>query len=153
MAQVQDRILPHVQVRAFLPSERDDAMAWVSQPLDKAERDGPEPLPEPTPLGPRLIRSTRPDGVAFAVNGRIPSEDMGSLLTVFDEAVRAHERVRVLDCDGVTLETLRNEALWSLKRRGLEQVERYALVCGPGWMETVARWFTPMVRIQTRHFA
>jgi len=78
---------------------------------------------------------------------------MGSFLTVFDEAVRAHERVRVLDCDGVTLETLRNEALWSLKRRGLEQVERYALVCGPGWMETVARWFTPMVRIQTRHFA
>ena len=52
MAQVQDRILPHVQVRAFLPSERGDAMAWVSQPLDKAERDGPEPLPEPTPSVP-----------------------------------------------------------------------------------------------------
>ena len=156
IAQVQDPILPHVQVRAFGPSERDKAMAWVLQPLDRAERDGTESAPEPSPAV-RLIRTTRQDVVAFEVNGKITSADMGQLITVFDEAMKAHERIRVLvrarDFDGVTFEALRNEALWSVKLRGLKQVERYALVGGPDWTAAVARWFTPLVRVETRHFA
>ena len=71
--------------------------------------------------------------------------------------MKAHERIRVLvrarDFDGLTLEALRNEALWSVKMRGLKQVERYALVGGPDWTAAVARWFTPLVRVETRHFA
>ena len=54
--------------------------------------------------------------------------------------------------DGVSLGALRYEGLWSVKMRGLKQVERYALVGGPDWMETVARWSEPLVRVETRYF-
>jgi len=36
IAWLQDRILPWVEVRSFAPSERDEAMTWVSQPLDES---------------------------------------------------------------------------------------------------------------------
>ena len=48
--------------------------------------------------------------------------------------MKAHERIRVLvrarDFDGVTLEALRNEVLWSGKMRGPKQVECFALAVG-----------------------
>ena len=147
---------PYVQVRPFAPSQRDEAMAWVSQPPDTAENDRSEPSPGPT-RSVRLIKTTRPELVAFEVDGKITREDVGDLIAAFDEAMKAHERIRALvrvrGFDGVTRDALRHEGLWSVKMRGLRQVERYALVGGPAWMETVAGWLTPVVPIKTRHFA
>jgi len=126
-------------------------MAWVSQPAQELEMH-----PEPPGLAVRFIATTRPDVIAFEVNGKISSDDMGLLISTFDEGLRAHERLgvlaRVLDFDGVSLGALRHEGLWTMKMRGLKQVERYALVGGPDWMETVARWSAPLVRVETRHF-
>jgi hypothetical protein len=82
---------------------------------------------------------------------------LGDLIAVFDAAVTARERIRVLvrvrQFDGVTLEALRNEALRSVKMRGLKQVERHAPVGGPDWMTTTAQWVSPLARVETRHFA
>jgi hypothetical protein len=151
LAHVQDRILPHVEVRAFSPPEREEAVAWVSQPAQELEMHTEPPGPAV-----RFIATTKPDVIAFEVNGRISSEDMGLLVKTFDEGLRTHERlrilVRVLDFDGVSLGALQHDGLWSVKLRGLKQVERYALVGGPDWMETVARWSAPLVRVETRHF-
>lgn len=151
LSHVQDRILPHVEVRAFTPTEREEAMAWVSQPAQALETQAEPPGPVV-----RFIATTRPDVIAFEVNGKISSDDMGLLISTFDESLRAHERlrvlVRVLGFDGVSLGALRREGLWSVKMRGLKQVERYALVGGPDWMETVAKWFAPLARVETRHF-
>jgi len=61
--------------------------------------------------------------------------------------------VRVVDFAGVTAEALRHEGLWSVKMRGLQQVERYVIVGGSAWMGEIARWFAPFTRIRTRHFA
>jgi hypothetical protein len=77
-------------------------------------------------------------------------------VSAFEQALTAHERLRVLvrvvSFDGVTLEALREEGLASVKMRGWRQVERYALVGGPAWMAAVTGWATPLTRIQTRHF-
>src|SRR4051794_6057587 len=152
LAQVQDRILPHVEVRAFTPAERDEALAWVSQPAKE-----PEPQKEQPGPAVRFIPTTKPDVIAFETNGKISSADMHLLVSTFDESMQAHERlrvlVRILDFDGVSLEALRHEGLWSVKMRGLKQVERYALVGGPNWMETVAKWSAPLTRVETRHFS
>jgi SpoIIAA-like len=82
---------------------------------------------------------------------------VSDLISAFDEAMKAHERIRALvrvrGFDGVTRQALRHEALWSVKMRGLKQVERYALVGGPDWMDMVARWFTPVFPMETRHYA
>jgi hypothetical protein len=151
IARVQGRILPQIEVRTFAPAERDEALAWASQPVTAVE-------PEPVPASPsvRLIGTTRRDVVAFEVNGRIRQDDMHRLIEVFEHALGDHERLRVLvrvvSFGGVTLEALREEGLASVKMRGWRQVERYALVGGPAWAATFAGWFGPLIRIQTRHF-
>src|SRR4051794_1819005 len=113
LSHVQDRILPHVEVRAFTSTEREEAMAWVSQPAQALETQAEPPGPVV-----RFIATTRPDVIAFEVNGN-SSDDMGLLISTFDERLRARERlrvlVRVLGFDGVSLGALRREGLWSVK--------------------------------------
>jgi ketosteroid isomerase-like protein len=51
IAWVQDRILPWVEVRTFSPSEREEAVTWVSQPLEEpsAQTKSPERQSEVSP--------------------------------------------------------------------------------------------------------
>jgi hypothetical protein len=151
IVQAQGRILPQIEIRTFAPAERDEALAWVARPITAEE-------PEEAPASPsvRLIGTTRPDVVAFEVNGRIRQDDMHRLIEVFERALGDHERLRVLvrvvGFGGVTLKALREEGLASVKMRGWRQVERYALVGGPAWAATFAGWFGSLIRVQTRHF-
>jgi hypothetical protein len=151
IVQMQGRILPQMEVRTFTAGDRDEALAWVAQPITAGE---PEVGPGPPSV--RIIETTRPDAIAFEVNGRIRRDDMHLLVSAFEQALTAHERLRVLvrvvSFDGVTLEALREEGLASVKMRGWRQVERYALVGGPAWIAAVTGWATPLTRIQTRHF-
>jgi SpoIIAA-like len=151
IVQMQGRILPQMEVRTFTAGDRDEALTWVAQPITTGE---PEAALAPPSV--RLIETTRPDVIAFEVNGRIRRDDMHLLVSAFEQALTAHERLRVLvrvvSFDGVTLEALREEGLASVKMRGWRQVERYALVGGPTWMAAVTGWVAPLTRIQTRHF-
>nr|WP_245444001.1 STAS/SEC14 domain-containing protein [Microvirga sp. KLBC 81] len=103
IAHVQARMLPQIGIRAFAPRERDEALAWASQPVTSSE-------PEPVPTAPsvHLIETSRPDMVGFEVNGRIHRDDMRCLITTFEQALGTHERlrmlVRVVNFDGVSLE-------------------------------------------------
>jgi hypothetical protein len=109
-----------------------------------------------SPPSVHLIETTNPNVIAFEVNGRIRREDMRRLIAASDKALNSHERlrilVRVVDFDGIALDALREDGLASIKMRGWKQVERYALVGGPGWMQTVASWSAPLDRTETRHF-
>jgi hypothetical protein len=151
IAQVQGRILPQIEIHTFASGERDEALTWVSQPITTGE---PEAAPAPPSV--HLIETTRPDVIAFEVNGRIRRDDTHLLVRAFEQALDGYERLRVLvrimNFDGVTLEALREEGLASVKMRGWWQVERYALVGGPAWMAAVTGWVAPLTRIQTRHF-
>jgi hypothetical protein len=150
-AQIEDRIFPQIKVRTFAPAERDEALAWVSGPLD-------EPAFEPIQSGPsmRLIETDQPDVLGFEINGRIRRSDMESLIPSFEQALSKRERVRVLalirSFDGLTLDALGAEGLAKLKLKALKQVERYALVGGPDWMETILRQVGSWLPMQTRHF-
>jgi hypothetical protein len=150
-ARVEGAVLPQVEVKVFTPADREEALAWASQPL-------PAPEAEAAPAEPsvRLIETTSPNVIAFEVDGRIRAEDMRRLIATSEEAMKAHEHVNVLvrvsRFDGVGLDAPREEGLASMKMKGWKQVDRYALVGGPAWMATVTGWFTPLVRTQTRHF-
>jgi len=151
VVQVQGRILPQIEIRTFTAGERDAALTWVAQPITISEPEEAKALPSV-----RLLETSRPDVIAFEVNGRIRREDMHLLVRAFEEALAAHERLRVLvrivSFDGVTLEALREEGLASVKMRGWRQIERYALVGSPAWMTSVTGWVAPMTGIQSRHF-
>jgi hypothetical protein len=65
ITQVQDRILPFVDVRSFRPSGREEAMAWVAQHPQRAEPNVAEGAVRPK------VRSPAWDDKARC--GRIPS--------------------------------------------------------------------------------
>jgi hypothetical protein len=65
---------------------------------------------------------------------------------------RLRALVRVRNFDGTTLIALRTEGLVAAKMRGWRQVERYALVGGPAWIEALTRGMAPLVGIETRNF-
>lgn len=149
IARAEQAVLPGIEVKVFQPEEKDAAMVWISEPLPTSE-------PEPTAPSIRLIRTSKPDVVAFEVEGRIGADDTRRMIAAFNQAMDAHDRLRVLVClrtfDGVTLEALRQEGLMAAKLRGWHKVERYALVGGPTWIEGLTRGMAPLVGIETRHF-
>jgi hypothetical protein len=151
VVRAQGYLLPQIKIRTFASGERDEALIWVAQPITAGEPEGAI-----VPPSVHLIETTRPDVIAFEVNGRIRRDDMHLLIRAFEQALGAHERLRVLvrvaHFDGITLEALREEGLASMKMQGWRQVERYALVGGPVWLAAMTGWVAPMTRIQTRHF-
>jgi hypothetical protein len=150
VTQVQSRLIPQMEMRVFTPEERDDALVWISQPLPQLKE---EPPAEPSV---RMIDTDAPDLVAFEIEGRIRAPDMRLLIDRFENAMQAHEKLRVLvrvvDFGGVSVEALRAEGLASVKMKGFRQVSRYAIVGGPDWMKTIADSVTPFVPVQTRRF-
>lgn len=151
IARVEQAILPGIEIRAFTPAEREAALAWVSGPL-------PVVAEEREPAGPsvRTIATTKPDVVAFEVDGRIGADDTRRLVATFGRSLDAHERLRVLArlrrFDGITLAALREEGLFAMKLRAWRQVDRYALVGGPSWLSAMTRGMAPFVGVATRHF-
>jgi len=147
----QGRIIPQIEFRTFTQEERDEALAWASRPVELAQEDS-----APAPASVHMIATTKPNVIAFEVNGQIRSADMRRLISSTREALDAHERLRVLvrvvSFDGVSLDALREEGLVSIKMRGWDQVDRYALIGGPSWMQMVASWVAPFVRAEIRHF-
>jgi hypothetical protein len=152
IAQIQHRLLPQVEIRVFPPAERDAAMEWISLPLPELETDDTEPAKPAV----REIETDQPDLLAFEIDGRIQGSDMRLLIPMFDAAMKAHPKLRVLvrivDFRGITVDALRAEGLVAIKMKGLRQVERYAIVGGPDWMKTTADSLGPWVPVQTRHF-
>jgi hypothetical protein len=151
IARIEDSIFPQIEVRTFTPAERDEALAWASQPLATAEQEA-----EPAPPSVHAIATTRPDVIAFEISGRLRGGDMRRVIAMTDKALKAHEKLRVLlrvrDFDGIGLDALREEGLASIKMRGAKQIDRYALVGGPAWMQIVASWSAPLIATRIRYF-
>ena len=151
ITRIEGAILPQLQMRVFPPAEREEAFAWASQPLPDVHAET-----EPARPAIAMISTTKPDVIAFEIDGRIRADDMRRVIAASEEAMQAHARVRVLvrirNFDGVGIDALRHEGLPAMKLRGFRQVERYALVGGPTWMASLAGWLAPLSRIETRHF-
>jgi len=135
ITQAESALLPGIEMRVFPEADRDAALAWIAEPLP--EQGGGEPEPQ----GPSVsfVGTTRPDVVAFEVNGRLGAVDTRELLRVFNDAMADHDRLRILvlmrDFEGATLGAFREHGLLDAKLRGWHKVERYALVGAPGWRD------------------
>lgn len=153
ITQAESALLPGVEMRAFPEADRNAALSWIAEPLPAQDAG------EPEPQGPSVsfVGTTRPDVVAFEVNGRLGAADARELLRVFDEAMADHDKLRILvlmrDFEGATLSAFREHGLLDAKLRGWHKVERYALVGAPGWLEGLARMIGPTLGIETRTFA
>lgn len=152
IARIQHRLLPQIEMQVFSPAERDVAMDWISQPLPEVKTE------EQESAGPsvRRIETDQPNLIAFEVDGRIRGSDMRLLIPLFDAALEAHPKlrvlVRILNFNGISLDALGADGLVAMKMKGLRQVDRYAIVGGPEWMKSTAERLGPWVPVETRHF-
>jgi hypothetical protein len=152
IVRIEGAVLPGIEMRVFSPSDKEAAMAWVSEPLPARDREA-----APAEPAIQLIETSKPDVLAFEIRGRVGADDTRRLISIFEDAMNKHERLRVLvrvtKFDGVSLDALRQEGLVEAKMRGWKKVERYALVGGPTWMMTTTEWAAPLVQVDTRFFS
>jgi len=92
ITQAEGALLPGVEMRAFPEAERESAWSWITGPLP-AENPGATEQRGPAVS---FVATTRPDVVAFEVNGRLTAADARELLRVFNEAMADHDRLRIL---------------------------------------------------------
>ena len=146
-AQVEDAVLPGVEVRAFAHAEHIDAVAWASAP--RPERAAPiAPLP-----------ASRPDLVAIVFQGGpIARADADAVFAQIRTAAETSADVPSVDLlvrldhfphPGADLFSLR---MLSDKLNTMRHVRRLALVGGPDWFETVTRGLNPLLQADVRSF-
>jgi SpoIIAA-like len=156
ITQAEGALLPGVEMRAFAEAERESAWSWITEPLPEESPQETKQQTKQQGKAVSIVRTTRPDVVAFEVNGRLTAADVRELLLVFNDTMAAHDRLRILilmrDFEGVTIEALREYGLLDAKLRGWKKVDRYALVGAPAWLEGLARVSGPMLGIETRSF-
>ena len=129
-ARIESRLLPHIDLRVFDPSERDEALEWVAIPVE------PRRLPKkPAGPGAKLIETTDPAVVAFETIGRFTEEDVKRLAPIIHARCEDHGKIRLLNrmtgWDGFDLSLLFSRETYAMKMEALDHVEKYAIVGGP----------------------
>lgn len=145
VVRMEDWLFRNIDIRSFSPSEREQAVAWVSHDS--------EPAAAVPPI--RIIPSTDPRVLAFEVDGHVDAEAVRVVINQFRPVFMSHDRVRILarihsmswDSGLVT-----DRSLLDFKSEALQRTERYAIVGGPGWVSTMAQLLQPVLKLDVRHF-
>lgn len=144
MARLESALLPGVTYEVYDADEAEAARAWVLEHSDRAHD------------GAVVQRDEGPDIAAYEIAGRLDR----------DEAERAIDQVRAhLAANGANrlMVVIRNwhgfdpdAALSAKVVQGnldiLGQIDRYAVVGGPGWLRQVASATSPLVNPEVRGF-
>ena len=106
ITQAESALLPGIEMRVFPVADREAALSWIAEPLP--EQGSGEPQRHEPSVS--FVGTTRPDVVAFEVNGRFGAADVRELLRVFNDVMAAHDKLRILvlmrDFEGATLERI-----------------------------------------------
>ncbi|MBV9173799.1 MAG: STAS/SEC14 domain-containing protein [Chloroflexi bacterium] len=145
LARVESALLPHVHYETFLSSERDQALAWV---------EGRSPLARRVSV--TIIETDSPNVVGFGIDGRCSAAELKALVDHFEDALRQERMRRVLGrlqrFDGVAIGGILQSEVVDMKRRSFSQVERFAIVGGPGWLTGWMSALDSVLKMQIRHF-
>lgn len=146
LARIESAVLPGIAYRTYKARERDQALAWV---------EGRAELPYGQAL--RIIETDRADVIGFEINGRLSREEIAIIareLNVERGANRITSAlVRIRSFEGFDAGIALDGEYLRMKLRFLRELDRYAVVGGPRWIQQWVEFVAPIVRIETRHFA
>ena len=145
LSRVESALLPGISYRTYLGHERVQALDWV---------EGRDALPYGQSL--RIIESGRPDVIAVEVDGRIAAEEVGKFAAELNR-IRAERPLkgllaRVRSVGTVDPGIVLDSEYLRMKLGFLRELERYAVVGGPGWLADWIDFVRPLVRMELRHF-
>lgn len=143
----ENRIFSGIDLRAFEPAGRTEALAWASETPPRLGK-GPE-------RGLREISTTDPGTLAFALTGPVTGADIEAiaprLRTAYDRHGSVNLLMRMEASYRFRLDVF-SKQLADLKTDALAHVERYALVGASDWVETATEWAQPLLKMDVRFF-
>jgi hypothetical protein len=143
-------IFSFIDMRVFLPSERDKAFAWASEK--------PEPLPkaEEPAKSIHFLQTTNPNVFAYEVNGRLRAKDVKSAIKEFRGYLDKNGKVNVLgklsDFNGFDIFALLEDDLVKIKFKSLSKVDKYAIIGARSWMRNFLELVSPITSVKLKVF-
>jgi hypothetical protein len=144
-SRIESALLPGISYRSYTLKEREQALDWVK---------GRDDLPYGHAL--KIVPSTRPDVIGIELNGRLTREEVGQFARELNKSRQEQPLKAVLlnfrsltDFDpGIVAD---GEYL-RMKLGLLGELERYAIVGGPGWLKAWVELLRPLLRLELRLF-
>jgi SpoIIAA-like len=145
VARVESALLPHVHYETFFSTERDQALAWV---------EGRSPLLHRAAAS--IIETNSLNVVGFEIDGRPSATELKALADYFEEILQRNRTLRVLGrlrhFNGAAVGGILDRDVIDVKRRSLNQVERFAIVGGPHWLAGWMSLLDSVLKLDIRHF-
>ena len=144
VAKVESALLPNISYETFTLSQRDEALAWV---------EGRRARPHGTGL--RIVETSRPEMLAFELDGKITEDELELIADRFTEKrERRPTRVigKIVRLGGAEIKGLVDDDFVKMKIAAFSSVERYALVGGPAWLARYVSLINTFTKADLRHF-
>jgi len=147
VAKFFDPLIPAVEIRTFTTRERDQAIAFASEPV--------EPPAQPK-HGVTVLDTGNPQLLGFAIEGRLSKEDMEQVVELLQRAYESEQKIDLIVVwkGGYRFDPsiLTEKSVISMKLSSLSHIRRYAVVGGPNWMKTVAGTIASALPIDMHFF-
>jgi hypothetical protein len=144
-ARIESALLPNIGYEVFDIDQREQALAWV---------EGRESRPRDA--GIHVVETSRPDVLAFEIDGKLTRRDLEAVAERFSAAMAGKAPTRVLGrisrLDGAELGGLVDDDLIRMKFAALDSVERYAIVGGPAWLAGWVSIIDRLAKAEIRYF-
>lgn len=129
-------MLGGLDMKCFSSAQRDEALRWVGE--GRAET-GQARSRGAAPPSVRIIPTTKPDVMAFEIDGRLTGDAMAGVVEEIKGFLERNDKVRLIGhlkhMNSIDLRLITQSGFLSMKLAALKKVERYAVVGAPGWMK------------------
>ena len=137
--------LTKIEMEVYNEGEADYALAWVK---GKVEQEHTSSL--------REVSTGDPGLVAFEINGKIRKTDLIEMKAIIEKLKSATPPKRAIalirDFKGAELSVFAQSDFISLKKDAINNLERYAIVGAPDWIETMVSKTNSLISIDMKSF-
>lgn len=144
-SRLESAILPGISYRTYTIAERRKALAWI---------EGATDLPYGSAV--RIVPTTRPDTVGIEIDGRLAAEEVSQVARRLNELRRTQPLKAILvlirSLPGFDPGLVVDREYLRMKLALPSELDRYAVVGGPDWLEGWLKFWQPLVRVELRRF-
>jgi hypothetical protein len=144
-SRLESALLPGISYRIYKLAERDQALAWV---------EGSTDLPYGHAV--TIIPTTHADAIGIEIDGRLSAEEIARVAGEVNQMRRDRPLkavlVHVRSISGFDPSIAADGEYLRMKLGLLKELDRYAVVGGPNWLETWLKLWQPLLHLELRHF-
>jgi hypothetical protein len=145
LARWESKLFPGIEFKDFPLDQRDEALEWINQktsgfgPALTAMTVDPPPADGDTPI------------FAYTIDGPITRQDIERIESDLKDQDKLNLLLHMKNFQAPRPNFLGSD--WArMKLRALGQVNKYAVVGGPAWMDAIISFFDPIIKMDMRTF-